>query len=132
MRLEGKSKAGYYPTPLPVARLIGSCLTTEGTPYLLDPCCGPGTAVENVNIHMQGYRRGISHGVELEEERATEAEGELNLVLRGDSLKTKVRGSYGLLYLNPPYDQADGKRLELTFLWHWQRALTPAAARWSM
>ncbi len=125
MRLEGKSKAGYYPTPLPVARLIGSCLMTEGTPYLLDPCCGPGTALENVNVYMQGYRRGITHGVELEDERASEAERELNLVLRGDSLKAKVRGSYGLLYLNPPYDQADGTRLELAFLWHWQRTLTP-------
>lgn len=125
MRLEGQSKAGYYPTPVAVARLIGSCLVSDGRPYLLDPCCGPGTALEEVNVSMHSRGRAVTHGVELEDERAVEAENTLEMVLRGDSLKAKVRGSYGALYLNPPYDQADGKRLELTFLWHWLRALTP-------
>jgi hypothetical protein len=46
-------------------------------------------------------------------------------VLHGDSLKSQARGKYSLLYLNPPYDTAEGERLELRFLWHWQRALMP-------
>jgi len=29
--------------------------------------------------------------------------------------------------MNPRHDQADGKRLELKFLWHWQRALLRVA-----
>ena len=126
MRLEGQSKAGYYPTPLEVAQLIGSCLTLGGkAAHLLDPCCGPGTALETVNVGMKGHYRGITHGVELESERAAEAAQQLDNVLVGDSLKARVRGRFSLLYLNPPYDQADGKRLELTFLWHWQKALLP-------
>lgn len=125
MRLEGQAKAGFYPTPPEVARLIGSCLVSDGRPHLLDPCCGFGTALGEVNLTMQSRGRAVTHGVELESDRATEAEGVLDMVLRGDSLKARVRGSYNLLYLNPPYDQADGRRLELTFLWHWQRALQP-------
>ena len=125
MRLEGQSKAGFYPTPLPVARLIGSCLVSDGRPHLLDPCCGPGEALGAVDLAMQSRGRAITHGVELEQERAAEAEETLEMVLQGDSLKARASGSYGVLYLNPPYDQADGKRLELTFLWHWRRALMP-------
>ena len=116
MRLEGQSKAGFYPTPLPVARLIGSCLVSDGRPYLLDPCCGPGEALETVNLAMQSRGRAITHGVELEQERAAEAEETLEMVLQGDSLKARASGSYGVLYLNPPYDQADGKRTRADLL----------------
>ncbi len=125
MRLEGQAKAGFYPTPLEVARLIGSCLVAGGDSHLLDPCCATGEALERVRLSMQGYARNTTHGVELEQERAQEAVLELDNVLVGDSLKAKARGGFSLLYLNPPYDQADGKRLELKFLWHWQRALLP-------
>ncbi len=123
MRLEGQAKAGFYPTPVEVARLIGSCLITGGDSHLLDPCCGEGEALETVRLCMQGYARTTTHGVELEQERAQQAVLNLDNVLVGDSLKVRVRGGFSSLYLNPPYDQADGKRLELTFLWHWQRAL---------
>lgn len=125
MRIEGQAKAGFYPTPLEVARLIGSCLVTVGDAHLLDPCCATGAALETVRLAMQGYARTTTHGIELEQERAQEAVLNLDNVLVGDSLKTRVKGDVSLLYLNPPYDQADGKRLELTFLWHWQRALLP-------
>ena len=125
MRLEGQAKAGFYPTPLAVAKLIGSCLITNSNSHLLDPCCATGEALEKVRLAMQGYARNTTHGVELEQERAQQAVLELDNVLVGDSLKAKARGGFSLLYLNPPYDQADGKRLELTFLWHWQRALLP-------
>jgi SAM-dependent methyltransferase len=125
VRLEGQAKAGFYPTPLEVARLIGSCLVTGGNSHLLDPCCGEGKALEQVRLAMQGYARNTTHGVELEQGRAQEAVLELDNVLVGDSLKAKAKGGFSLLFLNPPYDQADGKRLELKFLWHWQRALLP-------
>jgi len=125
MRLEGQSKAGFYPTPIEVARLIGSCLLAGGDAHLLDPCCGPGKALRAVCFYMQGYARNVTHGVELEEERAQEAAEKLDNVLVGDSLKARASGRFSLLYLNPPYDQADGGRLELTFLHHWQRSLMP-------
>ena len=80
MRLEGQSKAGFYPTPLEVAQLIRSCLTLGGkAAHLLDPCCGPGTALETVNVGMKGHYRGITHGVELESERAAEAAYQLDI-----------------------------------------------------
>ena len=125
MRLEGQSKAGFYPTPLPVARLIGSCLVADGKAHLLDPCCGEGTALERVNVGMQGRGRSVTHGVELEQGRAEQAMVKLDHVLVGDSLDVKCKGGVGLLYLNPPYDQADGGSLELKFLYYWQRALLP-------
>ena len=125
MRLEGQSKAGFYPTPLEVAKLIGSCLVSEKGAHLLDPCCGDGDALERVRISVHGHGRNTTHGVELEQGRAERAVQELDHVLVGDSLKSRMKGSVSLLYLNPPYDQADGKRLELKFLWHWQRALLP-------
>ena len=110
MRLEGQAKAGFYPTPLEVARLIGSCLVAAGAAHLLDPCCATGAAIETVRRNMQGYTRSTTHGVELEQERAQEAVVALDKVLVGDSLKARVKGGVSLLYLNPPYDQADGKR----------------------
>lgn len=125
MRLEGQSKAGFYPTPLPVARMIGSCLVAESNSHLLDPCCGEGTALEHVRLTVQGRGRHTAHGVELEQGRAEQAMLELDHVLVGDSLGARCRGGVSLLYLNPPYDQADGKRLELSFLWRWHRALLP-------
>lgn len=127
MRLEGQAKAGYYPTPGEVAGLIGSCLVAGQGAHLLDPCCGTGEALARVRLGMQGYARYTTrmHGVELEAGRASAAHERLDSVLHGDSLKADVRGGVSLLYLNPPYDQADGRRLELSFLWHWQRALVP-------
>lgn len=121
MRLAGEAKAGFYPTPELVARRIRSCLQSTGPMSLIDPCCGRGEALELVG---QGFR-GVVHGVELESERAEAARERLDLVLQGDSLSTRVHGKYGLLYLNPPYHQAEGKRLELRFLWYWLRYLTP-------
>jgi len=106
-----------------VARMIGSCLVAEYNSHLLDPCCGEGTALEHVRLTVQGRGRHTTHGVELEQGRAEAAM--LDHVLVGNSLEAICRGGVSLLYLNPPYDQADGKRLELSFLWRWHRALLP-------
>jgi hypothetical protein len=121
MRLEGQAKAGFYPTPPAVVALIGSCLHSTGKAALLDPCCGEGHALYTITR----FTGGVTHGVELEEARALAAAERLDMVLQGDGLKARARGSYSLLYLNPPYDQSEGERLELRFLWHWQRSLMP-------
>ena len=44
MRLEAKSKAGYYPTPLNVVDKICSYMQVNGSGIyrMLDPCCGTG------------------------------------------------------------------------------------------
>lgn len=121
MRLGGEMQAGYYPTPEMVARRIRSCLNPTGFSSFIDPCAGRGEALALVTASMSGVR----HGVELEQERAEAAREHLDVVLQGDSLNTRVHGKYGLLYLNPPYHQAEGRRLELAFLQHWQRNLMP-------
>ena len=121
MRLGGEMQAGYYPTPEMVARRIRSCLSPKGFSSFIDPCAGRGDALNLVTAGMSGVR----HGVELEQERADAAREHLDIVLQGDSLSTRVRGKYGLVYLNPPYHQAEGRRLELAFLQHWQRYLMP-------
>jgi SAM-dependent methyltransferase len=121
VRLEGQAKAGFYPTPPEVARLIGTCLERNPQAVILDPCCGEGVALEEVGYYVGAF----THGIELEALRANQASSRLNHVLHGDSLKAKARGTYSALYMNPPYDTAEGERLELRFLWHWQRALLP-------
>ena len=63
MRLKGQAKAGFYPTPLVVARLIGSCLVMAGDPHLLDPCCATGAALKKVRFAMRGCLRNTTHGV---------------------------------------------------------------------
>lgn len=121
MRLGGEMQAGFYPTPEIVARRIRSCLSPRGFSSFIDPCAGRGEALALVTASMSGVR----HGIELESERAEAAREHLDIVLQGDSLSTRVHGKYGLTYLNPPYHQAEGRRLELAFLQHWQRYLIP-------
>lgn len=121
MRLGGEMQAGFYPIPEFIARRIRTCLHASGPSSFIDPCAGRGEALELVT---KGFV-GVTHGIELESERAAAARERLQVVLQGDALSTRVRGKYGLLYLNPPYHQAEGRRLELAFLHHWQRYLTP-------
>ena len=124
-RLESQAKAGFYPTPDSVCELLKTKITYEDGARLLDPCCGKGVALSRlVTANTTTY------GIELSHERATEARTLLNKVLWADALQ-EVRFTYqafGLLYLNPPYDQAmnpNGKsqRMETLFLRHYLNAL---------
>jgi len=116
MRLEGTTKAGFYPTP-PQTLQILTRLLVQGAPQLrgrcaLDPCAGEGEAIATVGraLGMKTY------GLELDQERAAIARRRLYRARQGDALRFAVRG-FSLLWLNPPYDHGpDGKRLEETFL----------------
>jgi hypothetical protein len=58
-----------------------------------------------------------SYGIELDGERAKAAEERLAHVVRAGYEEVEISpGSMGLLYLNPPYDDGEGERKELTFL----------------
>jgi hypothetical protein len=48
MRLEGRLKAGFYPTPNHIVEKIAGCLiaTQPDRHRILDPCCGTGEALE--------------------------------------------------------------------------------------
>ena len=134
MRLAAQAKGGFYPTPPRVTEMVASLMqarsTTRGetTLRILDPCCGAGDALAQLaaRIDRPDGAAVETYGVELHAERAREAEDRLDHVLGTDLFQTSIaNGAFGLLYLNPPYDDDAGeeKRLEQTFLRHCTRYL---------
>ncbi|RTG97626.1 DUF6094 domain-containing protein [Thermus scotoductus] len=131
MRLEGRTKAGYYPTPPKtlegLAALLGGFRKALEGEAALDPCAGEGEALARV-AEATGTK---PYAIELDEERAKACRARLaplgGTALQGDSLEVEGAG-FRLLWLNPPYDWAepeDGRRLEVLFLRHWWPALVP-------
>jgi hypothetical protein len=121
MRLAGKAKAGFYPTPPRVTTLIKSYFYKAPGCKVLDPCAGEGVAVKALADHVKGWPLAI----ELSRERAAACKKNGVRTFHGDSLSYTGKG-FGLLYLNPPYDDGNGERLERTFLKHWTPALLPS------
>lgn len=126
-RLGSQAKAGYYPTPESVCKILKSKISYEDGARLLDPCCGKGVTLSKLMEDAPNRHTLSAYGIELEHERANEARSRLKKVLWGDALtETYITpGTFGLVYLNPPYDfdfdsnsDADKKkaRLELLFL----------------
>ena len=125
------AKNGYYPTDeVTMARLL-QALDAPASQKLaiLDPCCGEGAALAEVQNHLQELgAEPESFGVEYNAERANNARQWLDQVAHADiaEMAIKVR-QFGLLFLNPPYgdmvsdqaqlDAATGgkKRLEKHF-----------------
>ncbi len=135
MRLAAQFKGGFYPTPPRVVELVASLMQArtvtrgETTLRILDPCCGAGEALADLASRI-GRPDGASvetFGVELHAERAKEAEARLDHALGTDLFQTAIaNGAFGLLYLNPPYDDDSGeeeKRVEMRFLRHCTRYL---------
>ncbi len=126
-RIESQAKAGFYPTPDSVCELLKTKITCEDGARLFDPCCGTGAA-----LSCLATANSTTYGVELSHERATEARTRLHQVLWGDALQ-EIRFTYqafGLLYLNPPYDNSispdeKSQRLETLFLRHYLNSLQP-------
>ena len=128
MRLAGQAKGGYYPTPKRVVEYISTHITTQPNPHnidvnnlLIDPCCGPGTALATLaqRIARRARARLTTYGVELQRPRAREASIVLNKTMSADIFNTTIgHGTFGLLYLNPPYDFDAGQkpRTEHAFL----------------
>ncbi len=114
MRLAGQVKMGYYPTPPGVVQLIRKQFyPPEHTIHAIDPCCGEGLALEAL---LRGTGA-ITYGIELDAARAAEAKEHLKNVAHAGYEEVEVAlESMSLLYLNPPYDDGEGERKELTFL----------------
>ena len=123
MRLAGQVKMGYYPTPTGVVELIRKFLHfPDGAVNAFDPCCGEGLALEAL---CRGTKA-ITYGIELDGERAGEAKRRLKHLVHAGTEQVEVSpGSMGLLFLNPPYDDGEGERKELTFLRDTIDALAP-------
>ncbi len=104
MRIAGRMKMGYYPTPERVVEFIKSYLLFPREPFaVLDPCCGEALAFEQLLSGTQA----ISYGVELDQHRAGEAECRVQNLLKCGIEETRIaHHSCSLLFLNPPYDEA--------------------------
>ena len=119
MRQAAKAIGGYYPTPDRVAAFLASWLVSSTGPgeiRALDPCCGTGRALDLLTQDLSTPLRAV--GVELNRERAAEAQGTLSRALHADVFKIRcTHQAFSLLFLNPPYDDdASGRREEEHFL----------------
>jgi 16S rRNA G966 N2-methylase RsmD len=124
MRLEGRTKAGFYPTPLCVVDRICSYITNpngSGNYRILDPCCGTGEPLESIAKALNVKE---TYGIEIDKERANSSKSRLLKVIHESyaNVRTPER-AYSLLFLNPPYDtDEEWQRLEYKFLietTHW-------------
>ncbi len=123
-RLASIAKAGYYPTPQRVTEWIAGHLQREELEggRLLDPCAGEGDAASSIaqTFHLESF------GIEVDYERATKASYRMDHVIPDDVDVAKVsRDAFEVLWLNPPYDVVQGKRLEHKFLTHCTQFLAP-------
>jgi 16S rRNA G966 N2-methylase RsmD len=92
----------------------------------IDPCAGDGAAFEAITSGAGVLR----YGIELDAYRAEQARQRIPNVIQGNTLEVQCAvESFGLLYLNPPYDwalgPADSRRTEQAFLSHTYRWLKP-------
>lgn len=121
-RLAAKIKMGYFPTPPRVADMIATYLNTSdkkgvGPIRAVDPCCGEGSAMEQI-CRLAGIER--TFGIELHDERAQEASKVLGKVIHADAFRVSAKvGAFSFLFVNPPYEQEEGRRLEYKFLRYW-------------
>ena len=123
----GKSRLCFYPLRLSQAQRIRRFLLFPDQPWsALDPCVGDGVAFEAITSGAEVLR----YGIELDAYRAEQARERIPNVLQGNTLEVQCSvESFGLLYLNPPYDwtlgPTDSRRTEQAFLSHTYRWLKP-------
>jgi tRNA1(Val) A37 N6-methylase TrmN6 len=98
-------KNGYYPTDdVTISRTLSALEAAgEGQMRILDPCAGEGVALAECKHHL-AKDRAIAYGIEYDSERAWHAKTVLDHCIHGDfNGCTASYGSFGLLWLNPPY-----------------------------
>jgi hypothetical protein len=130
MRLKGRIKMGYYPTPISVVDRIRTFLKySQENMNFLDPCCGEGLALKNL---AKDYKV-TTYGIELDTSRAKEAKENLDYVLHCSYEHTRIsNNAFSCLFLNPPYDweskveeEINSERKEKTFLRNTIKYLQP-------
>jgi tRNA1(Val) A37 N6-methylase TrmN6 len=120
MRIQGRLRLGYFPLPPTEARRIRACLRYPTSPVsAIDPCIGDGAAFLAITAEASARRSGI----ELDAYRAEQADSIVDELVHGDCLDVHCPvESFGLVFLNPPYDWTIGEgrneRMERVFLAH--------------
>jgi hypothetical protein len=128
LRFQGKSRLGFYPLPLCEAqRICGFLQFPSVQSSAIDPCIGDGKAFEAITSGAMILR----YGIELGAYRAEQTKQRIPTIVQGNTLEVQCPvESFGLLYLNPPYDwtlgPSDNQRTEQLFLSHTYRWLKPA------
>ncbi|MEF3304191.1 DUF6094 domain-containing protein [Paenibacillus sp. GYB003] len=120
-RIASQSKGGYYPTPIEQLNLL--CKAIKFHPQedadnflnIIDPCCGEGEALKFFANRLHESNP-VTYGVELEEGRCQSARAILDHVIHDGYENLRTESKFSLLWLNPPYDEGFGERLEVTFL----------------
>jgi len=128
VRFQGKIRLGFYPLPLSEAQRIRRFLYfPDASSSAIDPCVGDGVAFEVITNDAEVLR----YGIELDAYRAEQARQRIPNIVQGNTLEVQCPvESWGLLFLNPPYDftlgPGDSRRTEQMFLSHTYRWLKPA------
>lgn len=91
----------------------------DDTISLIDPCAGDGGALALLAKRLKEKYSCVTttYGIELEKSRAKKAEQKLDhLIACGYEEARMSHESFSAMYLNPPFAQLKGKRLEEIFL----------------
>lgn len=118
-RLASEAKGGFYPTPPEeMAHILKFLHVDQGAELtFLDPCAGEGKALKQMADHFNGMASIQTYGIELEKNRAQLAESALDNVLNCSYDEVRMsHNSISMMYLNPPFSEVQGKRMELAFL----------------
>jgi hypothetical protein len=139
-RLASIEKAGFFACPTNVVetlvlRHIRLHPWAVAPTYILDPCAGEGSAVHTfaqalaslptstmaahyADMAAQCQRQIHVRAVEIDAERALAAKALLGeqIVVHSAIESVSAVGQFGIVWLNPPYDQVAGRRAELVWL----------------
>jgi hypothetical protein len=125
-RSAARLKLGYYPLVEEEAVRIRRFLRFPQACAAIDPCAGTGRALQLI----AGSTGARLYGIELDAFRAQDAAKALDQVVQGSTFDARSPvESYGLLYIDPPYDdevhEERSRRSEAVFLEHCFRWLMP-------
>ncbi|MCS5696959.1 DUF6094 domain-containing protein [Desulfofundulus thermocisternus] len=119
-RIASEAKAGYYPTPAHEMALICARLKVEpgACVSILDPCAGEGEALKMLGDVITRYgATAKTYAVELESSRAAKCKGIADFTLHCPYENARISAkSFALMWLNPPYTERNGQRVEVEFL----------------
>src|SRR5699024_2353749 len=117
-RLESDSKAGFYPTPdVEMEHIVKRLSSNTEDLALLDPCAGEGKPMKMLQEHLDDVgSSSTTYGIELEKTRAKTAENYIDNVINCGYEESRMsHKAFGFMYLNPPFAQYQGDRLERIF-----------------
>lgn len=116
-RLESEIKGGFYPTPkIEMEHILQFISPEEDDSHvtIIDPCAGEGDALKQLGDHFPNR---TTYAIELEKSRADKCVGKADYVLKCAYENTRIsHDAFSLMYLNPPFAEVQGKRLEEIFL----------------